>query len=181
MNGWAEHVVCKSNICLRYRANILLSNFHRRSWELPKLTIFISPHLASLHWLPIDSRIQYTLAFHVLQVQLPQLYCSCLLDWTLSTWLNPVYLTEPLKVCEPTRQLRFSSDSFILCFPLPCACTHSLSQRSFSYIVPSVWNTNQGQKGSTYTDYKPRLKREHLHRLQTEAKKGAPTRNTNRG
>ena len=99
----------------------------------------------------------------------------------LSTWLNPVYLTEPLKVCEPTRQLRFSSDSFILCFPLPCACTHSLSQRSFSYIVPSVWNTNQGQKGSTYIDYKPRLKREHLHRLQTEAKMGAPTRNTNRG
>ena len=76
-----------------------------------------------LHWLPIDSRIQYKLA---------SLYHSSLNSTA------PVCLTE-LKIYKPTRQLHSSSDSSILC--LPAVCTHSFGQRSFSYSAPSVWSS----------------------------------------
>ena len=59
----------------------------------------IFPHLASLHWLPIDSRIQYKLAF----------LCPNFLNST------DVCLTELLTVYKPARQLRSSSASSILC------------------------------------------------------------------
>ena len=81
----------------------------------------ISPHLASLHWLPTDSRIQYKLSF----------LCYNCLNSTA-----PDYLTELLKIYKPVRQLRSSSDSSILC--IPAVRTHSLGQRSFSYVAPTV-------------------------------------------
>ena len=81
-------------------------------------------HLASLHQLPIDSRIQYKLS---------SLCYNCLNSTA------PDYLTEPLRIYKPTHQLRSSSDTSILC--LPFVRTHSLGQRSFSYAVPTVWNT----------------------------------------
>ena len=79
-------------------------------------TDHISPHLASLHWLPIDSRIQY---------KLPSLCYNCLNSTA------PDYLNELLRIYKPTRQLRSSSDTSILC--IPTVRTHSLGQRSFSY------------------------------------------------
>ena len=84
-------------------------------------TVHISPHLAFLHWLPIDSRIQY---------ELSSLCYNCLNSTA------PDYLTELLRIYEPTRQLRSSSDTSILC--IPTVCTHSLGQRSFSYAAPAV-------------------------------------------
>ena len=52
----------------------------------------------------------------------------------------PVYVTYLLKVYTPTRQLRSSSDTSILC--LPSVCTHSLGQKSFSHAAAlSVWNS----------------------------------------
>ena len=84
----------------------------------------ISPHLASLHWLPIDSRIQYKLSS----------LCYYCLNSTA-----PDYLTELLRINKPTHQLRSSSDTSILC--IPTVRTHSLGQRSFSYASPTVWNT----------------------------------------
>ena len=84
----------------------------------------ISPHLASLRWLPIDSRIQYKLS-------------SLCYDCLNST--APDYLTELLRIHKPTRQPRSSSDTSILC--IPTVRTHSLGQRSFSYAAPAVWDT----------------------------------------
>ena len=81
-----------------------------------------SPHLASLHWLPIDSRIQYKLS---------SLYYNCL--------SSTAYLTELLRIYKPTHQLRSSSDTSILC--IPTVCTRSLCQRSFSYAATAIWNT----------------------------------------
>ena len=81
----------------------------------------ISPHLASLHWLPIGSRIQYKLS---------SLCYNCLNS------TDPDYLTELLRIYKPTRQLRSSSDTSILC--IPTACTHSLGQRSFSCAAQTV-------------------------------------------
>ena len=65
-------------------------------------TDHISPHLASLHSLPTDSWIQYKLSSH----------CYNCLNSTA-----PDYLTEPLRIYKPTRQLCSSSDTSILCLP----------------------------------------------------------------
>ena len=81
-------------------------------------------HFASLAWLPIDSRIEYKLS--------PLCY-NCLNSTA------PDYLTELLRIYKPTRQLRSSSDTSILC--IPTVRTHSIGQRSFSYAAPTVWNT----------------------------------------
>ena len=51
----------------------------------------------------------------------------------------PDYLTEFLRIYKPTRQLRSSSDTSILC--IPTVRTHSLGQRPFSYVAQTVWNT----------------------------------------
>ena len=56
----------------------------------------ISPHLASLHWLPIDSRIKYKLA--------------CICYNSLST-NSPPYLSDLLTVYTASRQLRSCSDN----------------------------------------------------------------------
>ena len=84
----------------------------------------ISPHLASLHWLPIDSWMQYKLS---------SLCYNCLNSTA------PDYLTELLKIYKPTHQLHSSSDTSILC--IPTVRTHLLCQRSFSYAAPTVSNT----------------------------------------
>ena len=53
------------------------------------------PHLASLHWLPIDSRIKYKLA------------CIC---YNCMSTNSPPYLSDLLTVYNAARQLRASSD-----------------------------------------------------------------------
>ena len=78
-------------------------------------TDHMSPHLAYLHWLPIDSWTQYKL--------------SCLCYNCLNS-TAPDYLTELLRIYEPTHQLHSSSDTSIFC--IPTTHTHSLGQRSFS-------------------------------------------------
>ena len=87
-------------------------------------TDHIFPYLASLHWLPIDSWIQYKLS---------SLCYNCLSSTA------PDYLTELLRIYKPTCQFRSSSDTSILC--IPTVCTHLLGQRSLSYAAPVVWNT----------------------------------------
>ena len=78
-------------------------------------TDYISPHLASLHWLPIDSRIQYKFS---------SLCYNCL------NLTAPDYLTELLRFYKPARRLRSSSDTSILC--PPSVRTHLLGHRSSS-------------------------------------------------
>ena len=75
-------------------------------------TDHISPHLASLHWLPIDSWIQYKLSS----------LCYNCLSSTASD-----YLTELLRIYKPTCQFRSSSDTSILCIPI--VRTHFFGQR----------------------------------------------------
>ena len=66
-------------------------------------TDHISHHLASLHWLPIDSRIQYKLSY---------VCYNCLNS------AAPDYLTELLRIYKPTRQLCSSSVLPFFLFPL---------------------------------------------------------------
>ena len=91
--------------------------------RVPK-TDHISPHLASLHWLPISSRIQYKISS----------ICYNCLNSTA-----PDYLTDLLTIYKPARQLRSSSDTSIL--SIPTVRIQSFGQRSFSHSAPSVWNT----------------------------------------
>ena len=89
---------------------------------------FIFFHLASLHWLPTDSRIQYKLA---------SLYYNCLNS------TSPCYLTELLEIYNLpvtqliTCQIPSFSDTSIVCFPSVCA----RSEVFFFFLEQYVWNS----------------------------------------
>ena len=82
------------------------------------VTNHISPFLASLHWLPIDSWIQNKLL---------SLCYNCLNSTA------PGCFTELLRVYRPTRQQRSSSGTSILC--LPSVHTHAWSEVFFLYFT----------------------------------------------
>ena len=107
LSGCSQYIINKPQKVQNNAARLLLR---------VSQTDHISPHLASLHWLPIDSRIQYKLS---------SLCYNCLNSTA------PGYLAELLRIFMPTRQLRSSSDTSILCIPtvrthlvLSYACTH---------------------------------------------------------
>ena len=109
----------------------------------------ISPHLASLHWLPIDSRIKYKLA------------CIC---YNCMSTNYPPYLSDLLPVYTAARQHRSSSDNYVL--RRPSVRTVSYGQRSFSYSAPSAWNSLPQQVRSSHnvSTFRSRNKT-HLFRL----------------
>ena len=109
----------------------------------------ISPHLASLHWLPIDYRIKYKLA------------CIC---YNCMSTNSPPYLSDLLTVYTAARQLRSSSDNSVL--RRPSVRTVSYGQRSFSYSAPSAWNSlpQQVRSSDKVSTFRSRTKT-HLFRL----------------
>ena len=82
----------------------------------------ISPVLRNLHWLPIQSRIQ----FKVL-----------LLTYQCFHQFAPSYLIELLIQYKPERTLRSSKKSL---FYVPQTMTKSYGERSFSYAATVLWN-----------------------------------------
>ena len=112
--------------CPQYLLNKLqkVQNNAARLVRRVSKTDHMSPHLASLHWLPIDSRIQYRLS---------SLCYNCLNSTA------PDYFTELLRIYKPASQHRSSSDTSVFC--IPTVRTHSFCERSFSYAAPAVWNT----------------------------------------
>ena len=66
---------------------------------------------------------------------------KCLLLFWCKTSTCPVYLSGLLKIYMPSRQLRSSTDSCVLC--LPSVNAKSYSEHSFSYKVTllQLWNT----------------------------------------
>ena len=111
----------------------------------------ISPHLAYLHWLPIDSRIKYKLA------------CIC---YNCMSTNSPPYLSDLLKVKVYTaaRQLRSSSDNSVL--RRPSVRTVSYGQRSFAYSAPSAWTSlpQQVRSSDNVSTFRSRTKT-HIFRL----------------
>ena len=83
----------------------------------------ITPLLRSLHWLPIQSRIDYKLAS---------------ICFSYVSGSAPQYLSEVLHVYTPSRQLRSSADSRLL--RIPTVRTKGFGQRSFSFQGPTIWN-----------------------------------------
>ena len=84
----------------------------------------VSPLLRTLHWLPIQARIEHKLST----------LCHSFFSDTA-----PVYLSDLLCVYSPSRQLRSSSDPRTLC--IPHIKTKTFGHLSFSHAAPSVWNS----------------------------------------
>ena len=99
------------------------NNAARLILKAPK-TDHITPHLRTLHWLPIDARIKYKLRS---------------LCFGAITSICPVYLSDLLKICTPSGQLRSSAEIRIMC--IPSVNTKSYGERSFSYTAPTLWNS----------------------------------------
>jgi len=84
----------------------------------------VTPLLHSLHWLPIQARIDYKLS---------------VLCHNFFSESCPSYLTELLSVYSPSRQLRSSADMRIL--SVPKTRTKTYGERSFSFCAPKQWNS----------------------------------------
>ena len=84
----------------------------------------ISPHLRSLHWLPIEARITYKIA---------------LTTYRAINLSGPPYLSELISIYTPARSLRSSSDTLKL--NPPPTHTRTFGERSFSFAAPSIWNS----------------------------------------
>ena len=88
----------------------------------------ITPLLKSLHWLPVQSRINYKLS----------ILCHNFLSGTA-----PKYFDDLLSVYVPSRQLRSSADLRTL--NVSKVRTKSYGERSFSYCAPKQWNSLPAQ------------------------------------
>ena len=89
-----------------------------------KRTEHVTPLLDSLHWLPVEKRIEYKLSL---------LCFKCI---TMKS--APVYLSDLLQLYTPSRDLRSSADARLL--RRPFARTKSFGERAFCYQAPVVWN-----------------------------------------
>ena len=84
----------------------------------------VSPLLKSLHWLPVEARIEYKL---------------CVLCHDFFSGSAPEYIAKLLSVYVPSRQLRSSSDQYML--HVPMVRTKKYGERAFAVCGPERWNS----------------------------------------
>ena len=84
----------------------------------------VTPLLKSLHWLPVQARIDYKLS-----VLCHNFFSGC----------APKYFDRLLSVYAPSRPLRSSTDNRLLC--VPRVRTVSFGERSFYFCGPKQWNS----------------------------------------
>jgi len=107
------------------RLQLVMNNAARMILRIPK-PAHISPHLVTLHWLPVKSRIRYKLASLCYQ-------CRC--------EVAPEYLKEMISKRERSRyNTRSSSDTSAL-QDMPAHSQKTLGDRCFSHAAPTVWNS----------------------------------------
>ena len=94
------------------------------SVELLSLITYRSPVLHTLHWLPVEQRIEYKLL---------------LLAFKSVHNNGPSYLSDLLKFYVPFRQLRSSSDTHLL--RISSFRLKSFEQRKFLYQASVLWNS----------------------------------------
>ena len=115
LSGCPKHLLEKLQKVQNSAARLVLK-VHKRD--------HVSPLRRTLHWLPIQARIEYKLST---------------LCHSFFTDTAPVYLSDLLRVYSPSRQLRSSTDSRTLC--IPYMRTNTFGHRSFFYAASSVWNS----------------------------------------
>ena len=84
----------------------------------------VTPLLRTLHWLPIQARIEYKLST---------------LCFGFFNDSSPAYFSDLLSIYTPSRNLRSSSDSRILSVPTTKTVTYG--QRTFSFCASKQWNS----------------------------------------
>lgn len=99
--------------------------------------------LKSLHWLPIEARIQFKLLVTVFK--------------GLNTSETPVYIKNMLKPLCTTRTLRSSTKNLLT---IPRSRTKTYGDRAFSVIGPTLWNKlpDYLRHEKTLTSFKSKLK-----------------------
>ena len=105
------------------------------------------PLLKSLHWLPIENRIQFK---------------TCLLTFKALNTNQPAYLRHLLTVRQSGRNLRSDNHS-LLSVP---KCFSKFASRSFSVFAPVTWNSlpQEIRQSNSISQFKTRLKT-HLFKL----------------
>src|SRR5208282_855824 len=109
----------------------------------------ITTVLAKLHWLPIQSRIQFKLA---------------VTTYTALTTQQPSYLADLLQHHVPIRQLRSSSRNLLR----EDCCKLKFADRAFRHAAPTLWNSLPSgitSNLSTLTVFKRSLKTELYRRV----------------
>lgn len=102
----------------------------------------ISPVLASLHWLPVKSRIEFKIL---------------LLTYKTLKGQAPSYLKELIKPYNPTRALRSQNAGLLV---VPRVSKSRTGARAFSYQAPFLWNQLPAlvREADTVSTFKSRLK-----------------------
>ena len=105
--------------CLVNRLQKCKNNTARLILQAPK-THHITPHLCTLHWLPIDARIKYKMcSFYLLSFIL-----------VLATFLLCSRYIRPLGNFDPPQTTVY--------LYIPSVNTKSYGERSFSFIAPTL-------------------------------------------
>ena len=83
----------------------------------------ITPILETLHWLPVEERIEFKIAV---------LTYKCMQN------VAPSYLCDLIKPYEPSRTLRSIDQKLLI---IPRTHTKTLGTKSFYFSAPTVWNS----------------------------------------
>ena len=114
--GCAKNLICKLQKVENNVAHLI---------SLSARTDHVSRILRALHWLPVDSRIQYKIII---------LYFKSLNSQA------PSHLSDLVQLHVPSRELRSSADTRLL--RLPSAHLKFSGLRAFFYQAPMLWNNN---------------------------------------
>ena len=122
----------------------LMQNKAARIITKTKKNEHITPVLKSLHWLPVERRIEYKIA--------------CLTFKCINDECAPEYLKSLINVHTPARSLR-SSSSQQLVRNIPQS---KFSERAFTFSAPAVWNSlsTQTRTSQSFMSFKKSLKTE---------------------
>jgi len=120
----------------------LIQNAAARILTGTKKRDHISPVLASLHWLPVKSRIEFKIL---------------LLTYKALNGQAPSYLRELIVPYYPTRTLRSENAGLLV---IPKVSKSRSGARAFSYQAPLLWNhlPVTVREADTVSTFKTRLK-----------------------
>ena len=120
----------------------LVQNAAARVLTRTKKREHITPVLASLHWLPVKSRIEFKIL---------------LLTFKALNNMAPLYLKELVVPYQPTRALRSQNSSLLV---IPTVSKSRVGARAFSYQAPHLWNhlPLSVREADTICTFKSRLK-----------------------
>ncbi|XP_042341350.1 uncharacterized protein LOC121942262, partial [Plectropomus leopardus] len=120
----------------------LVQNAAARVLTRSKKRDHISPVLASLHWLPVKSRIEFKIL---------------LLTYKALNGQAPSYLSQLIVPYQPSRSLRSENAGLLV---VPKISKSRLGTRAFSYHAPLLWNhlPFSVREADTVSTFKGRLK-----------------------